>query len=523
MADAKNIGAVLKNMPPKKILALGAVVALIIATVMLLFAWTQKADLQPLYTNLSEEDAGMIIQKLNELRIPYSAAAGGVMVPADRVYELRLQLASQGLPQGGGVGFELFDRTSFTMTDFVQKLNYRRALQGELSRTIRGLSEVEQCRVHIAIPERSLFAQKEERPKASVLVKLRSGRRLSQGQVRGIVHLVSSSVEGLDPKDVSVVDSGGEMLTAPGDDVVAAGGSQLEHQRVFEREMEARIVGMLEPVVGRGKVRVRVAAAMDFTKVEKTEEKFDPDGQVVRSEQKNIEKTTNTSGVGGGVPGVASNLPGRQQAGVSSQERSAYSEKKSNTVNYEITKIISRTVSPAGEIKRLSVVALVDGTYMAVDGSSEKKYTPRSEEDLQKFEDMVKKAIGFDTERGDEVKVVNMPFESAVQDDLAEMEHEAFGAAALPLVMTIFKYIVPLGAIGLLFILVIKPLMRTLASQTVVYDNQVPAAARQPSAAVPQEQHAEQKELTPQQHLIEWAKKNPKEATSLVKSWLEER
>lgn len=523
MADAKNIGAVLKNMPPKKILALGAVVTLIIATVMLLFVWTQKADLQPLYTNLSEEDAGMIIQKLNELRVPYSATSGGVMVPADRVYELRLQLASQGLPQGGGVGFELFDKTSFTMTDFVQKLNYRRALQGELSRTIRSLSEVEQCRVHIAIPERSLFAQKEDRPKASILVKLRPGRRLSQAQVRGIVHLVSSSVEGLDPKDVSVVDSGGEMLTAPLDDVVAAGSAQLEHQREFEREMEARIVSMLEPVVGRGKVRVKVAAAMDFTRMEKTEEKFDPDGQVVRSEQKNIEKTTNTTSTGGGVPGVASNLPGRQQAVAAGQERSASSEKKSETVNYEITKIISHTVSPAGEIKRLSVVALVDGTYTVADGSSEKKYTPRSEEDIQKFEEMVKKAVGFNPERGDEVKVVNMPFESTVQDDLADTGHDAAGSSILPLVMTILKYIVPVAAIGILFMFVIKPLMRTLASQTVVYESHISAAVQQPPAAAPQEQQAAPKELTPQQHLIEWAKKNPKEATSLVKSWLEER
>jgi flagellar M-ring protein FliF len=187
----------LKNLPMKKMVALLVVVALVMTAGILLVTWTQKADFQLLYSNLSEEDSGAIVQKLNELKIPYSTSGGGIMVPADKVYEVRIQLASQGLPQGGGVGFELFDKTSFTMTDFVQKLNYRRALQGELSRTIRSLAEVEQCRVHLAVPEKSLFMQKEDKPKASVLLKLRSGRKLSPGQVQGIVHLVSSSVEGI--------------------------------------------------------------------------------------------------------------------------------------------------------------------------------------------------------------------------------------------------------------------------------------------------------------------------------------
>lgn len=519
MADAK-METLFKAMPPKKILALGAVIALTLSAAILLFSWTQRVDLQPLFTNLSEEDAGQIIQRLNELKVPYSVSSGGILVPADRVYELRLELASQGLPQGAGVGFELFDKTSFTMTDFVQKLNYRRALQGELARTIRGLSEVEQCRVHLAIPERSLFMQKEERPKASVLVKLRPGRRLSQGQVRGIVHLVSSSIEGLDPADVSVVDSRGEMLTSPSDDGLGLASGQIERQREFEREMESRIIGILQPVVGRGKVRARVAAAFDFTKVEKTEEKYDPDGQVVRSEQKNIEKSSNSSGAGGGVPGVGSNLPGRQQAGSGSSEHKSYTEKKSETVNYEITKIVSRTVSPAWEIKRLSAVALVDGVYTTAEGSSEKKYTPRSEEELQKLEEMVKKAIGYNGQRGDEVQVVNMPFEPSVQEDSLEKE-EASAASYLPIVMTTLKYIVPVIAFGVIFIFVIRPLMKILATQTRVYEAVSAQALPERQAELPQP--PEKKELGPREHLIEWAKKNPQEAAGLVKSWLEER
>src|SRR5271169_1242152 len=169
MAD---VGEQLRTLPMKKILALLVVIALVITAGILLMTWSQKADQQLLFANLSEEDAGAIIQKLNEQKIPYTTTGGGIMVPSDKVYEVRLQLASQGLPQGGGVGFELFDKTSFTMSDFVQKLNYRRALQGELSRTIRSLAEVEECRVHLAIPEKTLFMQKDEKPKASVLLKL---------------------------------------------------------------------------------------------------------------------------------------------------------------------------------------------------------------------------------------------------------------------------------------------------------------------------------------------------------------
>lgn len=305
MAD---VGEQLRTLPMKKILALLVVIALVITAGILLMTWSQKADQQLLFSNLSDEDAGAIIQKLNEQKIPYTATGGGIMVPADKVYEVRLQLASQGLPQGGGVGFELFDKTSFTMTDFVQKLDYRRALQGELARTIRSLAEVEQCRIHLAIPEKTLFMQKDEKPKASVLLKLRPGRRLSQSQVQGIVHLVSSSIEGLDAKDVTVVNNDGDMLTSDVDENFAETGSQFEYERTYEHDMEAKIISMLEPVVGKGKAKARVAVSFDFTKTEKTEEKYDPDSQVARSEQRNTEKST--GGTNGGIPGIASNLPG---------------------------------------------------------------------------------------------------------------------------------------------------------------------------------------------------------------------
>ena len=516
MAEPVNIFTQIQRLTLQKKAVLLVVLALIVTAGMLLVTWLQKADQQLLYSNLSEEDAGAIAQKLTEMKVPYTTTAGGLMVPADRVYELRLQLSGQGLPQGGGVGYELFDKTTFTMTDFVQKLNYRRALQGELSRTVRALAEVEQCRVHLAVPEKTLFMRTEDRPKASVLVKLKTGRKLTQGQVQGIVHLVSSSVEGLDPKDISVVDTNGEMLTSAADESFAATTSQLEHQRNFERDLEARVIGILEPVVGKGKTRVRVAASLDFTRVEKTEEKFDPDSQVARSEQRNVEKST--SGGSGGVPGTASNLPGRTgQAAVST---GALSEKKNETVNYEISKTVSHIVGPSGEIKRLSIVVLVDGTYETKQGATEKKYAPRTEEELKQFEDMVKKAIGFTVDRGDEVKVVNMPFEAVPVEELGE----APKAPILPMIMAAGKYLIPLIGMALLFLFVVKPLMKAvIAAPSGGARFGEGGSVMLPQTVAELQRALERKEPSAQDQLVEWAKKNPQEAGNLVKGWLEKK
>lgn len=509
----------IRALPMRKMIVLLFVAALVITAGILMITWLQKADHQLLFANLSEEDAGAIIQKLNEQRIPYTATGGGIMVPADKVYEVRLQLASQGLPAGAGVGYELFDKTSFTMTDFVQKLNYRRALQGELSRTIRSLGAVDQCRVHLAVPERTLFVQKQERPKASVLLKLRSGRRLSQGQVQGIVHLVASSVEGLDPNDVSVVNSTGEMLTSVVDENLAATGGQLDYQRNFEHEMETKVVGILEPVVGKGKVKARVAASFDFTKTEKTEEKYDPDSQVARSEQRSQEKSTGA--VSGGIPGTTSNLPGKQPQAEVRPGAPAVSEKKNETINYEITKIVSHVVSPVGEIRRLSAVVLVDGVYAAAQGSADKKYAPRTEDDVRQFEDMVKKAVGFSAARGDEVKVVNMPFESAAPEETGEAE-KAASAPIMPMVYTALKYLVPLVALIMLFLIVIKPLM-TAVTAPAALPRPAGAPAALPEGAGEMPRRLASPEQTSRDQLIDWARKNPKDATNMVKGWLEEK
>lgn len=506
-----NIIETIKDMPTKNMITLLVLLTLAITSVILLFSWIQKADYQLLYSNLSEEDAGLIIQKLNEMKIPYKASAGGISVPSDKVYELRLQLASHGLPQGGAVGFELFDKTNFAMTDFVQKLNYRRALQGELTRTIRSLSEVEQCRVHLAVPEKTLFSQGEDRPKASVLVKLKPGKRLTDNQVHGIVHLIASSVEGLDPKDVAIVDSRGEMLTTSIRENIGMTGSQMEYQKNYEKDVEEKIVSILEPVVGKGKVKARVAANIDFTKIEKTEERFDPDSQVIRSEQKNTEKST--TGITGGVPGVASNLPGKavQQTAFSQ----GHSERRNEIINYEISKITSRIMNSSGEIKRLSAVVLVDGTYAVQEGSNEKKYVPRTEEEIKKLEEMVKKAIGFAAERGDEISVVNMPFEVVPHEELPEQKKEI-----MPVVTTGIKYFIPVLGLIFMFFFVIKPLMKILtAPQTMQRSSSMPL----PQTVSEIDRSMELEKKGARENVVEWAKKNPREAGNIIRGWIEEK
>ncbi len=505
----KKIQEWFNSLEPKKKVALLVVLAVSLGGIILFAFLSREMEYQVLYTNLSDEDSGQIIQKLKEMRVPYRVTSRGIMVPSDRVYSLRLELAALGLPQGGGVGFEIFDKRDFTMTDFVQRLNYQRALQGELARTIRSLQEVEFCRVHLAIPEKGLFAKEGERPKASVFLKLRPGRRLSQSQIQGIVHLVASSVDGLSPEDVTVVDSSGTLLSSPGrGELIALTQNQLEFQQTVEKTLEDRVVAILEPVVGKGKVRAKVSAQIDFTKIEKTEERYDPESQVARSEQKITEKTNRTAP--GGIPGVASNIPGKTGTALSA---TSYSEKKSETVNYEISKTVSHTVVAPGEIKRLTVVALVDGTYIQAEGTKEKKYIPRTEEEMKRFEEMVKNAVGFVAERGDDVRVINMPF---TEEPIMIEERPDVSKEIVPVVITVAKYSLPILGLILLFLFVIRPIIKAITTPVRRVEMKVPATVAEIEKAM-------ELQGIRRPDILEWARKNPQKAAQLIKGWIEER
>jgi len=396
--------------------ACGAVTALLLGLIL----WGNRPDLTTLYANLSPTDAGMIVEQLKAGRVTYSVTDNGtrILVPAAQVHETRLKLAAAGLPQGGGVGFELFDRSNFGATDFVQKLNYQRALQGELSRTIGQIREVQQARVHIAIPQPTVFSDREKPVTASVVLGLRPGARMTPEQVRAIVHLVSASVEGLDADRVTVIDSAGHILSQRSDRGAVAGtASQFEYQSGVEGELQRRVQSMLEEVLGPGKSSVRVAAQLEFSHGERTEERIDPNS-VVKSESRTAETSKSNSTRPAGVPGTTSNV-GTPPPVVPGTVTSSESVKEQESTQYEVGRVVERRTLVPGEIKRLSVAVLVDPPYKlvkAAGGGEQKVAAPRDRAELDKLRSLVMKAVGFNAARGDEVEVAELAFDTSAMD-----------------------------------------------------------------------------------------------------------
>ena len=383
----------------------------------------RSADFRLLYRGLDDMETSQIVDGLTAEGIAFQLAEGGtaVRVPAARVQEARMRMASRGLPNGSTPGFELFDKGTFGVTDFVQKINFHRALQGELARTIEQVEGVDKARVQLAIPQRkSLLRRDERKATASVVTRLRPGWDLDPEQVRGIVHLVASSVEGLDVSRVTLVDNRGRLL-APQDDMGMAGrgsSASIGAERRLETELEDQIESILERTVGLGRVVAKVNADLDWTQTERTEESFDPDSQVARSSQLDSE-FANESGGEGGVAGIVANSPdiavaaGALSSGLSSN-------RTSETINYEISKTVSRYVLPMGSIRRLSIAVLVDGKSLAtpatVGASGEgndtgaAEFTPWTADELNEFEELAKRAVGYSADRGDEISVINAPF-----------------------------------------------------------------------------------------------------------------
>jgi flagellar M-ring protein FliF len=511
-----------REMPAARQLLLVLILSAAIAALVAGYMWSQEPDMQVLFSHLSAEDAGAIVTKLKEQKVPYTLEGNGatILVPSDKVHELRMHLASQSLPQGGGVGFEIFDRTTVGMTDFVQKVNYRRALQGELARTIGQLTEVERARVHLVVPERSLFADQREHPRASVVLSLRGNKTLAPGQIQGIAHLVASSVEGLQPQDVTVVDSHGQILSQPaGDPSGQQTGAYADAKQAVEKELEGRVQSMLERVVGRGKAVVRVSSVLDLRKVERTEEIFDPNVQVVRSENRSQEKTSAKEEAEGGIAGTTSNLPDKKTATTAGGSTNT-AARSNSTINYEINKSTSRIIEPVGTLKRLSAAVLVDGTYEVTpgkDGKASRKYIARADEEMKKLEDLVKKAVGFSEERGDQVQVLNVAFDSSAADDGQGSESSAPNA----MMGQYIRY----GMFGLLalviLLFVVRPLIRILSAPPIAGADvgfppgTLPATVGQLEASFVG--------ASPQGAVLEMARANPQSTAVVVKKWLKEK
>ena len=492
-----------------------------IAAIPVLYLVGQEPDLGVLFTNMEDGDVQAIISRLESQQIPYSLAAGTntIMVPTYRVHELRMQFAADGLPEAGGVGFEIFDRTNLGVGEFAQKVNFRRALQGELSRTISQMPGIQRARVHIVTPERRLFTSDREPGRAAVVITPKRGSTLTPEQVQGIVHLVASSVESLDPKQVTVVNSRGQVLSRPEQEgQVELSGTQLEMQRSLEADLEHRVQTMLDQVLGPEKSVVRVSALLDFRQVEITEEAFDPDTQVVRSEQRSQEKVMGDDGIAG-VPGVRSNVPNEDNPTGALGTKEA--KRKSETVNYEVNRKVSKVVEPTGKIERLSVAVLVDGTYNTVvdpeSGESTSQYSPRIEEEMTKLVESIKKAVGFSEERGDQIEVVNHQFDnSSVQLEgqtslgMAQEFILAWGGHLKPFALLLF-------GLAILFI-VVKPLVKNIVEPPIVQT----AITAQGLPATVGELEAQEEVITPEQQAVQLAIQNPTAAAFVIREWIKD-
>lgn len=410
---------------------LAVALAAAIALVVVAFLWARTAEFRVLYSNLSDRDGGEVIAALAQQNIPYRVAEGGsvILVPADRVYELRLQLASQGLPKGGAVGFELMDTQKFGVSQFAEQVNYQRALAGELSRTVQAIGAVQSARVHLAIPRPTVFVRDRQRPSASVLVSLYPGRMLDAGQVSAIQHLVASSVPELEARDVTVVDQAGNLLS--GSDIAAPGNNaldpaQLKYLHAVEASYAARIENILKPIVGAENVRAQVAATLDFNQVEQTSETFKPNPAPqeasIRSQQTVETVTVNPQGPSG-VPGALSNQPpgaatapltappaqGQRPGASQQQQQQPTNTHRENIVNYEVDKTIRHTKGEVGAVKRLSAAVVVN-YRRGQDAGGKPTYTALSEQEIAQINALAREAMGFSQERKDTLNVVNAPF-----------------------------------------------------------------------------------------------------------------
>ncbi|NIY49312.1 flagellar basal-body MS-ring/collar protein FliF [Cedecea colo] len=410
------------------IIAGAAAIAIIVA----LTLWAKQPDYKVLYSNLADQDGGAIVTQLTQMNIPYRYSDNGsaIEVPADKVYDLRLRLAQLGLPKGGAVGFELLDQEKFGISQFSEQVNYQRALEGELARTIETLGPVKSARVHLAMPKPSLFVREQKSPSASVTLSLQPGRALDEGQISAVVHMVSSAVAGLPPGNVTLVDQGGHLLTQSNTAGRDLNDAQLKYSADVENRYQRRIESILGPIVGNGNVHAQVTAQIDFANKEQTEEQYrpnsDPSQSAIRSRQLNQSEQVNGRNPGG-VPGALSNQPappnnapivttpqpnqtnqanaGQTQTASTSAQTGSSNTQRDETTNYEVDRTIRHTKLNVGDIQRLSVAVVVNYRQLA-DG----KPLPLTNDQLKQIEDLTREAMGYSEKRGDTLNVVNSPF-----------------------------------------------------------------------------------------------------------------
>ena len=466
----------LQALPMRNKVLMGAGLAVLAACVLAITLWSNQGDYRPLFSGLSDKDGGAVIAQLSQMNVPYHNEPGGIIsVPAAQVYDLRMKLASLGLPKGGVSGFELMDKSSIGQTQFSEHLNFQRGLEGELVRTITAMSDVMDARVHLALPQQNGFFREQQKPSASVMLTLRGGRTLDRAQVAGIVHLVSSSVPELSPKMVSVVDQNGNLLSANTDNAGGLDDQQLRYKQQIEANYMKRISDLLEPVVGKENLRTTVTADVDFNQVESTAEEYKPnqnrDSASIRSHQES-ESTNTASTMPSGIPGAATNQPPvpatapvngasqpMQTAGGSSGGNN--SSRKDSTTNFEVDKTVRVTRNSVGNVRRLNTAIVVN--YRPITdpkGKATQEAVPQAE--LDKIDAIVREAMGFSTERGDSLKIVSAPF-------VAEKPEASLPLWRNPAVLDISRsLIVPVALVLVALIAVfgmVRPALRMVKEQ----------------------------------------------------------
>ena len=391
---------------------------LMLAGFLSLMLWSSETPYRPIYTGMNEKDASAIVEMLQKEHVPYKLQGGGtVLVPADKVYAMRLKLASQDMIPGSGSGFEIFDRSNeFGVSDFTQKINLQRAQQGELARTIEVLPQVTAARVHLVMPKESAFADHDRKASASVMLQLIGNKRVAKNTVEAIQSLVAASIPELDKSAVTIVDSSGNLLSSKDDPQAAGEGESMQtYQSQMEKRMESRLTTMLEQVVGAGQVVARVSAKINREYVEQNSKKYNPDEQVLRSQSSTEENRTSMQSSASGVPGVASNTPGNKAAlaggsaaGAEKAQPSDRASRRDETNNYEISSTTEHRIVPFGSIEKLSVAVIVGGSFTA-DSEGVKTFVPRGKSELKGLQTLVRGAIGYDEDRGDTVELQSMP------------------------------------------------------------------------------------------------------------------
>lgn len=450
-----------KNLTPTKRMSMIASVGIVLAAITVVSVMMSGTSYVPMMKDVSADNLPIVIEKLKSKNIPFRVDEGGkaILVPPEHVYTTQMALMSELGGHIGSIGLELFDKQDLGATSYVQRINYQRAMQGELMRAINSLDAVKKSKVILALPPKKTFLEEGGKTTASVTVDLHPGKILSEEQVRGITNLVASSIENLKPEDVTVVDSRGKVLSKNnGESVSAMSLEMLELKQKTEKELENRIETILAKVVGQGKVIAKVNADINAKDVVSVEEIIDPDRTAVKSTITEDERLNGNRRNPAGVPGARANLPGAEE-----NQQVAFNQdvsKEYKTINYEVPKVVRNVKEAPGGIQRVSVSVLVDGVMSNItkeDGTVEKQWTERSPEELQKYAALVRAAIGFDEKRGDTFTIENMKFE---HEDFAEAEQILNSLERRKL----FSYVLKWGIIGIAFLLfffvVVRPFMR---------------------------------------------------------------